>query len=805
MRKVLSFVLVLSLVLGSFSMAFAATPAGLSDIDGISNEEAIQVNFDLGIVTGNPDGSFQPTKAVNRAEFAAMITRALAIPSSALAGYTATTFKDTTGYGWAVPYLAFCQSKGIMIGDGNGNVMPGRTINTNEAMTMVLRAIGYTANSDVLVGAWPANYVSLAQDKDLYDSVAAVVSVDKANAAQIIYNALTLDKVAVNSDGTTTPLVGTSLLTAGLNCTAPAKGVIGDDYTNDAVINVQPYMGMYGQVYLNSDSEIVAFISDSTSMEGEWTVASSNFEFDDDDYSFASGVSTSAVQPLFENGEKTGTVSIGALANATTYTLNVDLSGKTMKDLYSVSTWDATTGTTAKVDAADLEAIDDEELLGYEFKLTEDDDIDFDSFALVGAASLDKIAKDNIVYVYAGGNSGDITKIAVGTEVVTGKVTKVSGSDYTVNGKAYSFSTYASADRPVAGDEVEMNLDAYGDVYEFDIVSSTPDTYGVVIGYNFATNNIDDTKVKLFTSEDKTTTFTVVGNSDISITTGDAITTTALNAGSLTAAELVGYGLDKDGSIETFDGTAVTDAAFNLVSAKVLSIGGTTYPVNNDVVVFAYDSVGDDYSVVNIDKVDTGALSQLNVSVSAILDSGKVVALLIDEDDADKTSDDVYAVINGFDSVYDAELDDNVFNLVGFAGGAAIDKNTDSDAVAFTTATAGFDTTVALYNIVYDGDGYIKTITASAGAVGYANMTIAAISNDKHTVQLGTTTAGVWAEIADTAAVYEVTDLGVAADQAYKVSSINSLRASSPAVTYTIWLFDTDDDTDGADVVIFTK
>jgi len=228
MRKVLSFVLVLSLVLGSFSMAFAATPAGLSDIDGIANEEAIQVNFDLGIVTGNPDGTFLPTKAVTRAEFAAMITRALAIPDSALAGYTATTFKDTAGYGWAVPYLAFANSKGIMLGDGAGNAMPGRTINTNEAVTMALRAIGYTNNSAELVGAWPSNYVTLAQNLDIYDDVSATLNVDKANAAQIIYNLLTVEKVAVNTDGDTNGL-GTNLLEAGRGCEEEAAAVIRGD------------------------------------------------------------------------------------------------------------------------------------------------------------------------------------------------------------------------------------------------------------------------------------------------------------------------------------------------------------------------------------------------------------------------------------------------------------------------------------------------------------------------------------------------------------------------------------------------
>ena len=149
MRKVLSFVLVLALVLGSFSFAF-----GLTDIDNSPNKVAIEVNNDLGIITGYTDGTFQGEKAVNRAEFAAMITRALGIPDSALAGYSQTSFKDVSGYGWAVKYLAFCESKGIMLGDGKGNVMPGRTISVNEAVTMALRAVGYVDNSAQLVGTW---------------------------------------------------------------------------------------------------------------------------------------------------------------------------------------------------------------------------------------------------------------------------------------------------------------------------------------------------------------------------------------------------------------------------------------------------------------------------------------------------------------------------------------------------------------------------------------------------------------------------------------------------------------------------
>ena len=249
------------LLLITTAAATATASSGLTDIASSANGQAIQVANNLGIVEGNPDGTFQPEKAVNRAEFAAMITRALGIPKSALAGYTSTSFKDTSGYGWAVPYLAFCQSKGIMLGDGAGNAMPGRTINTNEAATMVLRALGYTANSSALIGTWPSNYVSMAQDLGIYDDTASASNVDKQNAAQMIYNALTVQKVQVAADGTTTQLrdangVAATMMTSGLNCTNEGYQII--VYDANAVINTVPYIGDYAKVYTNSDGDIVA-------------------------------------------------------------------------------------------------------------------------------------------------------------------------------------------------------------------------------------------------------------------------------------------------------------------------------------------------------------------------------------------------------------------------------------------------------------------------------------------------------------------------------------------------------------------
>ena len=133
-----------------------------------------------------------------------MLTRMLGVPDSALTGYAKTSFTDMSGYGWANSYIGFCEAKGIINGYGDGTFGPGRTVTVNEAITMTLRAIGYTNNSSELVGAWPSNYVTLGKRLGLYDDVATTTTIDRGSAAQVIYNALTCTVVAVDADGKTT-------------------------------------------------------------------------------------------------------------------------------------------------------------------------------------------------------------------------------------------------------------------------------------------------------------------------------------------------------------------------------------------------------------------------------------------------------------------------------------------------------------------------------------------------------------------------------------------------------------------------
>ena len=841
MRKVLSFVLVLSLVLGSFSMAFAAdSAAGLSDIAGNANEDAIQVAYDLDIVTGNPDGTFLPEKAVNRAEFAAMITRALAIPDSALAGYTTTSFKDTTGYTWAVPYLAFCQSKGIMLGDGAGNVMPGRTISVNEAMTMALRAIGYTANSSLLVGAWPANYVSLAQNEDLYDDVATTTTVNKASAAQIIYNLLTVQKVAVNTDGTTDLLwknkantVVQNLLNTNLGCTEHEKVILGDDFDyDDAIINITGKLGTYGTAYLNDDDELVAFTSDSTALTGK--LDGDKFKVGDEKYDFATNNFSGPA--LFLNSD-TQTVTAGGVQldqddikafaakadNGKTVTINADVSGKKIKDIYSIVAWYAD-----DVDLADStvqEDIADKELGGYDFVEDDDKNIDNASFQLVGVASLDKIEKDDVVYVYVDSDK-DIRKVAVGTETIEGTIEEIEmdssdkyASTITIGGKDYDVSARATGDAKDVDVDSEgiFYLDYKGEIYDFEGTSGKADTYAIVkSGDDLDASKAMDRRVRLYTSEDSTKNFTVDDNKDLEwFTTGSTIASGIGNGttAAITTGALIGYSLNGAGEVDTFDMTAFAPNGAYFQSTKVLKVTGTagfngTYDIDSDAVVFTYKTSKTDienYDVVKLTEVEKGDIVGGTSPASIIVDDGDVVALFVWEGFTDAEDDDVYGVLNTR-TIAPNSSGDQVYKYKGFIDGTAFTLLTDSKSgtnyagkfgvYAITKDSSGDITRItdlALAEFDRDNESGIINGVTTTGGPGAAE-TITDINSDKTVV---TTATGKYT-IDDEAVVY-VYDKS---DKEFEPAKLGNLRKG-----YTVTLYDTKgEDADGvASVVIYIE
>lgn len=792
MRKVLSFVLVLALVLGSFSFAF-----GLTDIDESANKEAIQVCNDLGIIDGYPDGTFQGDKAVNRAEFAAMITRALGVPDSALAGYATTSFKDVAGYGWAVPYLAFCESKGIMLGDGMGNAMPGRTISVNEAITMALRAVGYTENSAMLVGSWPANYVTLGQQQGLYTDLATATTIDRENAAQVIYNALSVNLVSVNADGETTAVdpagaaTTTTMLESYLNCTNEGKVVLGTagfDFDN-SLINIASRLGAYGDAYYNDDDELVAFTQDSTALTG-YINADGKFVADGVKYTVEEVGLFTTGSAVFVNGGvttsntaltiKTSEATFEGLGDGGVFTVNAKVSAKVIKDVYSVVAWAADDAQLADSDVQDV-ITDDQKLLGFSFDTDDSDEIVTTSFELVGATSLSDIEEDDVVYVYADGTT--IRKVAVGTETVTGTVEEVNVTDNTViiAGTEYDVAelTTAAVDTAVtayvAGNEGVLYLDAFGEAFSFDVTSADESNYGVVMDVQ-AGGTFAATKAAVYTSADKKVIYSV----DDDVEGTYAFTATPA---------LVSYSLDADGVLDSV--SKATYSNFAATKAGMVLDCATDTAISKDVVVYSVSGTAVDLESIN--DVTTGAMT----TVSAIVKDSKVVALLIPLVFFDSDTDATIGVFDKLTAVKDG--DDNVQKLYGFVDGAAFTALTKGT----STVTQNAIGTYGVFKVVTDANGVVTadlvaiTTTQANGAqiiLGGGTATASAVNTDRTLVTVGTDKR----EVAEDAVFYEFD----ATNGVYSIASSKTLLGKGDKVM----LIDVaEDDTydSVADIVIF--
>ena len=204
MKKLLALVLALVMSMSLVTISNAA----FSDADKIDHKEAVDVMNALGVINGMPDGSFNPSGNVTRAEMAKMITitKLGDVDASAFLG-TATGLKDIAGH-WAEGYIQYCFSQGIIAGKGDGTFAPNANVTAAEAAKMLLVAIGYDAAIQGYVGAdWTLATVRDAQTKGFYSdlkNLPVTKTLTRDEAAQMLWNAVQADGVKIvkgwNSD-----------------------------------------------------------------------------------------------------------------------------------------------------------------------------------------------------------------------------------------------------------------------------------------------------------------------------------------------------------------------------------------------------------------------------------------------------------------------------------------------------------------------------------------------------------------------------------------------------------------------------
>ena len=158
------------------------------------DSKVIDTLTEKNVIKGFADGSFQPDKAVTRAQMAKMmfVLRTGSDDASYYAKDMTDTFTDTVGT-WSNGYVKYCQAYGIVSGKSSTVFAPNAPVTTAEAAKMLLVYGGHDVEKDGLTGTqWKENTLKLADAEGILTSVNTKPddALPRQYAAQMIYNAI---------------------------------------------------------------------------------------------------------------------------------------------------------------------------------------------------------------------------------------------------------------------------------------------------------------------------------------------------------------------------------------------------------------------------------------------------------------------------------------------------------------------------------------------------------------------------------------------------------------------------------------
>ena len=151
-----------------------------------------------GYISGMGDGTFNPTGATTRAQFASMIANAMGYEANPDAK---SAFPDVADDFWGKAAINFCVENGILSGYDDGTFQPNKAITRQEAASILRNAFELTETTDELfpddsaIAGWAKESVYLVKAAELMKGDAGTgnfrptSTITRAEAASILMNA----------------------------------------------------------------------------------------------------------------------------------------------------------------------------------------------------------------------------------------------------------------------------------------------------------------------------------------------------------------------------------------------------------------------------------------------------------------------------------------------------------------------------------------------------------------------------------------------------------------------------------------
>lgn len=126
--------------------AIVAHPIAFTDVEGHWAQAAVNDMGSRMIIQGTGAGSFQPSLNVTRAEFAAIVVRALGLKAES----GAAPFKDVSATDWYSANVSTASSYGLIEGYADGTFRPNASVTREQAMAIISKAMKLTGLAAML-------------------------------------------------------------------------------------------------------------------------------------------------------------------------------------------------------------------------------------------------------------------------------------------------------------------------------------------------------------------------------------------------------------------------------------------------------------------------------------------------------------------------------------------------------------------------------------------------------------------------------------------------------------------------------
>ena len=601
MKKVLSFVLVLAMILGCAATAFAdvsvkkvSADNTVLPFDDAQDNGMATLLRDIGVLQGVGDNKVNLEGKLTRAEAATIVVRALGLDDLGKIP-TKTKFKDVPADAWYSGYVAVAANQGIVDGKGNGIFEPEANISVDECIALIAKVLGYRA--DHLNGEWPLNFRYVAKALGLLTGVTAgSADATREDYFTIFFNALnrshvqwventqggyvgensdiSIDRRWFQTETLFETITGLST-TVGAFYAEGSPVVIGKNYDPQNFANgfdasafkgqsvtilykiqkggAKKAIGIYSVASKTIEGNFVA-------KRGETAVFESFKTLDGETYKFANAtMSATWTGDTFENGTtKAGTTLKTTVPYKLTVAFDTEDANK-ITNIHAVSYWTVNkvvvVSTTLAGYFADMNIvkINADTDLGYDFATTKASATSTKKVYLADSCivegdvdALDEIEADDVLEVYVD-NANTIVKVVVTRDKVVGTVSKVVGNKYTVNGSTYdkAATTVAAFEVPAVtskASEYAFYLDSTGKYVYAELTKETAThnyQYGFITGFKAV---LDDKGTK--TKQPVTYAsiwITVPGEDEVLYNTDKCLTTASVFASEYEPGALVKF------------------------------------------------------------------------------------------------------------------------------------------------------------------------------------------------------------------------------------------------------------------------